>query len=231
MKIAFFQTLLLALALATPSAAQVVIMPSSVAFPTGTGGGGESAHPEAKLWLVQSTDGDGDDGYGGDGGSRNPKGVRGSALNKGVTKSLVKILGDANRTCDQRIELAYRIDCLRIYYGWVADELPETGDYAPIKKAMRRAEAKLDAIVRANLDTKEPAITPREGHKKNAKRMPPIRPVKPAAAKKAAAQAVAVVEEMELVILRSGEDPSKRKPHFTEVAAAVEDNLVVLRSA
>lgn len=182
------------------------------------------------LWLAQSCEGDCDDDDYSKGGKR-AKGVRGSALNSGVTTSLVRILYDANETCDTRIELRYRIDCLRIYYGWVADELPDTGDYAPIKKAMRRAEAKLDAIVKANQDLDSPRIEPREGHKKNAARLPPIRPVKKAAAKKAVAQATAVVEELELVILRSGEDPSKRKPHFAEVAAAVEDNLVVLRSA
>jgi hypothetical protein len=210
--------LLLAFGLAAPALAQGLILPPPTA--------GAAVADSALLWLAQS---EGEEDY--DNGGKKAKGVRGSALNSGVTNTLVRILGDANRTCDKRIELRYRIDCLRIYYGWVADELPDTGDYVPIKKAMRRAEAKLNAIVKANLDTTEPKIEPREGHKKNAARVPPIRPVKKAAAKKAAAQATAVVEELELVILRSGEDPSKRKPHFAEVAAAVEDNLVVLRSA
>jgi hypothetical protein len=210
--------LLLAFGLSAPALAQGLILPPPTA--------GAAVADSALLWLAQS---EGEEDY--DNAGKGAKGVRGSALNSGVTNTLVRILGDANRTCDKRIELRYRIDCLRIYYGWVADELPDTGDYVPIKKAMRRAEAKLNAIVKANLDTTEPKIEPREGHKKNAARVPPIRPVKKAAAKKAAAQATAVVQELELVILRSGEDPSKRKPHFAEVAAAVEDNLVVLRSA
>jgi hypothetical protein len=210
--------LLLAFGLSAPALAQGLILPPPTA--------GAAVADSALLWLAQS---EGEEDY--DNGGKKAKGVRGSALNSGVTNTLVRILGDANRTCDKRIELRYRIDCLRIYYGWVADELPDTGDYVPIKKAMRRAEAKLNAIAKANLDTTEPKIEPREGHKKNAARVPPIRPVKKAAAKKAAAQATAVVQELELVILRSGEDPSKRKPHFAEVAAAVEDNLVVLRSA
>lgn len=155
----------------------------------------------------------------------------GTNLNKGTTNNLVRILKDANDTCDERILKRYRIDCLRIYYGWVADELPESGEYLPIKQAMRKAEKKLSAIVSANVDKTQPVITPREGHKKNAKKMPPLRAVKPAAEKKAIAQAEAVVKETELVILRSGEDPARRAEHFQEVAAAVDSNLVILRSA
>jgi hypothetical protein len=229
MKQMILAALLLALGLSTPALARGLVVPQPEDFPLALSLQDKPNAPDGLLWLAQSCEGDCGEDYGN--GGKKAKGVRGSALNSGVTKTLVKILGDANRTCDKRIELRYRIDCLRIYYGWVADELPDVGDYVPIKKAMRRAEAKLNAIVKANLDTTEPKIEPREGHKKNAARLPPIRPVKKAAAKKAAAQATAGVEELELVILRSGEDPSKRKPHFTEVAAAVEDNLVVLRSA
>lgn len=148
-----------------------------------------------------------------------------------TTDTLVDIINDANETCDRRIERKYRIDCLRVYYGWVADTLPNSGDYLPIRKAMRAAEKKLSAIVSANVDRNAPVITPREGHKKSGKKLPPLRAVKPSAVKKATAQAEAVVKETELVILRSGEDPARRTAHFQSVAEAVDSNLVVLRSA
>ena len=45
------------------------------------------------------------------------------------------------------------------------------------------------------------------------------------------AQAEEVVKETELVILRSGEDPTRRTAHYQEVAEAVDSNLVILRSA
>jgi hypothetical protein len=153
------------------------------------------------------------------------------SLSKGSTKAIVRILEGASATCDNRIQLRYRVDCLRLYYGWVADSLPDRGDYAPIKWAMRDAEAKLDAIVMANLDEGAPSIRPREKHKPAAKRVPPVRAVKEERAAAAAAQAAKVIEEVELVILRSGGDPARRTPHFKAVAAAVEDNLVILRSA
>lgn len=155
----------------------------------------------------------------------------GQSLNSGVTKAIVKILQGANKTCDERIELRYRIDCLRLYYLKVASNLPDTGDYLPIKKAMLDAAAKLDAIVTKYQDESEPVIRPREGHKSSAKRLPPVRPVKEAFAEAAAVEAQRVVEETELIIIRSGGDPARRTQAYTDIAAAVEENIVILRSA
>jgi hypothetical protein len=155
----------------------------------------------------------------------------GQNLNTGVTKSIVKILQGANQTCDSRIDLRYRIDCLRLYYLKVAANLPNSGDYLPIKKAMLDAAEKLDAIVTKYEDESAPVIRPREGNKSGAKRLPKVRPVKEAFAEAAAVEAAMVVEETELIIIRSGGDPARRTQHYTAVAAAVEENLVILRSA
>jgi hypothetical protein len=158
-------------------------------------------------------------------------GATGDAINSGLTKEIVKILEGANKTCEREIDLRYRIDCLRIYYQRVADRLPDTGDYLPVKQAMLDAAAKLDAIVEANLDDRAPPIRPREGHRPSSKRLPAIRAVKEDMAEIAAAQAAEVVRETELIIIRSGGDPARRTQAYTDVAAAVEENLVILRSA
>lgn len=155
----------------------------------------------------------------------------GQSLNSGVTKAIVKILQGANKTCDRSIDLRYRIDCLRIYYLKVASNLPDKGDYLPIKQAMLDAAAKLDAIVTKYEDETAPVIRPREGHKSSARRLPPVRPVKEAFAAAAAVEAAMVVEETELIIIRSGGDPARRTQHYSDVAAAVEENLLILRSA
>ncbi|KAF0137794.1 MAG: Uncharacterized protein FD152_183 [Xanthobacteraceae bacterium] len=155
----------------------------------------------------------------------------GQSLNSGVTKAIVKVLQGADKTCGTRIELRYRIDCLRIYYEKVAANLPDSGDYLPIKKAMLEAAEKLDAIVTKYEDESAPVIRPRESHKPAAKRLPRVRPVKEAFAEAAAVEAAMVVEETELIIIRSGGDPARRTRHYTEVAAAVEQNLVILRSS
>lgn len=229
MKRSVLKVLTIALALSLPGAAMAgPILPL---FPQPVQGGDS----DALLWLAQSTGG-GEEGGGEEGGyspeGGNASGTRGASLNKGTTNTLVKIIADANSTCGSgRMPDEYRVDCLRIYYGWVADQLPDRGDYAPIKKAMRQAEAKLDRIVRANIDTQAPRVEPNEGYKPNAKRLPPIRAVKKSSTKKVAKQAEAVVKEAELLIIRSGEDPARRTPHFAAVAEAVDDNLVILRSA
>ena len=224
MKRSVLKVLTIALGLSLPGAA--LAGPILPLFPQPVQGG----DPDALLWLAQSTGGGEEGGYSEDRGKSS--GVSGASLNRGTTNTLVKIINGANSTCgSDRMPIEYRIDCLRIYYGWVADQLPDRGDYAPIRKAMRQAEAKLDRIVRANLDTQAPRIEPNEGYKPNAKRLPPVRAVKKSAAKKAAKQAEAVVQETELLIIRSGEDPARRTPHFTAVADAVDDNLVILRSA
>jgi hypothetical protein len=155
----------------------------------------------------------------------------GVSLNGGVTKAIVKVLQGADRTCGTRIELRYRIDCLRIYYLKVAANLPNSGDYLPVKMAMLDAADKLDAIVTKYEDESAPVVRPREGHKSAAKRLPPVRPVKEAFAEAAAVEAAMVIEETELIIIRSGGDPARRTPHYTDIAAAVEENLVILRSA
>jgi hypothetical protein len=155
----------------------------------------------------------------------------GESLNGGVTKAIVKVLQGADKTCGTRIELRYRIDCLRIYYLKVAANLPNSGDYLPIKQAMLDAADKLDAIVTKYEDESAPVIRPREGHKSMSKSLPPVRPVKEAFAEAAAVEAAQVVKDTELIIIRSGGDPARRTQHYTDVAAAVEDNLVILRSA
>lgn len=160
-------------------------------------------------------------------GSPNP----GHIVSTGVTKAIVKILQGADKTCDARIDLRYRIDCLRLYYLKVAANLPDSGDYLPIKTAMLDAAGKLDAIVTKYEDDMAPPLRLREGHKPMAKRLPPVRAVKEGFADEAAAEAAAVVKETELIIIRSGGDPARRTQAYTDVAAAVEDNLVILRSA
>jgi len=160
-------------------------------------------------------------------GSPNPAHI----INTNVTKAIVKILQGADATCDARIDMRYRIDCLRLYYLKVASNLPDTGDYLPIKTAMLDAASKLDAIVTKYEDDMVPPLRLREGHKPMAKRLPPVRAVKENFAEVAAAEAAAVVKETELIIIRSGGDPARRTQAYTDIAAAVEDNLVILRSA
>ena len=229
----FFIIMLACVSLGLTSAAQAQTLPAprDGALPLMLFPQAEAAPPtiEDLLWLAQSCEGDCGNYETTDNGRNNTR--FGTNLNKGTTRKIVKLLQEANDTCDTRIERRYRIDCLRVYYGWIADDLPDSGDYLPIKQQIQKAEKKLAAIVSANVDTKAPVITPRKGHKPSAKKLPPLRAVKKSAESKAVGQATAVINGAQLLILRSGEDPTRRTAHYEEVSAALDSNLVILRSA
>lgn len=164
---------------------------------------------------------------------RDPIGLPAAAnLNTDSTKLLVKALRAANTTCTSTyLPIKYRLDCIRIFYLETANALPDNGDYRAIKHALLDGAAKLDAIVSANVEPDAPKITAPIGGKPAAPRTKPLRAVKPAAIPAAEAEAEKVITETSLLILRSGEDPARRIEHYTEVSAAVDSNLVILRSA
>lgn len=153
------------------------------------------------------------------------------ALNSGNTDTIVKMLADANRTCGTVILRKYRVDCLRIYYLRTAQSLPDRGEYRPIKVALQRAADQLDQIVTANADPTAPTIRPRERNRAAAPRMPALRAVTAKSENAVIAQAEKVVADTSMLILRSGGDPKRRSAHYQEIVAAVDSNILLLRSA
>lgn len=156
---------------------------------------------------------------------------QGTVLSDRTTDAIAARLSEANITCGGRLPMEYRIDCIRNYYADLAQDLPNTGDYRPVKQALLQAVRQLDAIVRANLDPSAQKIRPNRGNKPDSPRIGPLRAVKPTGAKKAAKAAGQVIAETSLVILRSGEDPTRRTAHYAEISTAMESNLTILRSA
>jgi hypothetical protein len=154
-----------------------------------------------------------------------------ASLNAGSTTTIALLIADANRSCGPERLRLYRIDCLRVHYQRVADRIPTTGEYGPVKQALADAAAQLDQIVTANLDTTAPQVRPRERGKPLAPRLPNLRAVKPGAEAAANAAAEKVVTQTAMLILRSGEDPKRRTAHYREIVAAVDSNLLLLRSA
>ncbi len=76
------------------------------------------------------------------------------------TNAIAAVLRQVGTTCATEILPEYRIDCIRIHYLAVAAALPDNGDYAPVKAALLDGAAKLDAIVKANLDPVAPLSAP-----------------------------------------------------------------------
>jgi hypothetical protein len=146
------------------------------------------------------------------------------------TRDLVLFLHGIDLTCGRRLDRRYRIDCLRATYVRLANQIPATGDYAPVREALFTAARKLDAIVKANLDPDLPTIRPRLLGQGGGRHIQPLRAVAQDRLRTANAEAAKVVQETSLLILRSGDRPPKRTVHYQQVAAAVDDNVILLRS-
>jgi hypothetical protein len=147
------------------------------------------------------------------------------------TATVATELAQANDTCGDKVDSRYKIDCLRQSYLKLARAIPRGSDYEPVKAALIDAAAKLDRIVTDNLDPAAPTIRPRDRGKDRTPRLPPVRAVAPERLAAANAAAAAVVQETGLLILRSGRDPKRRNVHYQEIAAAVDSNIVLLRSS
>src|SRR5690606_17763783 len=120
-----------------PAAAPQVPLAGPSATPAGHG-----QAPDPFIWLVQSTEPPN--------GSPSPK-VRtdpGSRpgpltfLNPRDTREIVRQLELAADTCDQpTLRPEYRIDCLRVLFQHLAQQIPATGEYAPVRAALEQAAA------------------------------------------------------------------------------------------
>lgn len=220
----------LAPAVAAPAPAGSLVVPAFA----GSADLPEDHGPFGSIILAQSTgeqQSNPDSGLSG-GNKGGPSGKRFTYLNPRDTDRISDALGGALKTCGPEfIERRYRIDCIRFYFRQVASELPQTGEYAPVRAALARAADQLDAIVRQNQDTAAPSVRPRQNGKPAAPRLPPIRAIRADAEARAARQAEAVIAEAATALLRSTENSERRMTHFQQIAAAIDSTKVLLRSA
>jgi hypothetical protein len=145
------------------------------------------------------------------------------------TDDIAAALSGVEATC-LIVDPVYRIDCLRAAYAALARSIPDTGDYRPVRAALLGAVAGLDAVVTANADPATPDIRPRQGGKPLAPRLQPVRAVAPGRLAAATEAARKVVADTGILILRSGDTPPRRTVHYQRIAAAVDGNLILLRS-
>lgn len=151
-------------------------------------------------------------------------------LSNANTDRVVRILNSGRAFCASLGDSAYAVDCLAERMEAAAMAMPETGDYAEARTALRQGAAKLKALAAANADPELPravARQPREGGIRTSRALVPVRKDRLAAV---AVQAEQIIAETETLLLRSSEASTARKVHYSRIAAAVDSNKVLLRS-
>ncbi|SIQ11117.1 hypothetical protein SAMN05880582_101775 [Rhizobium sp. RU20A] len=151
------------------------------------------------------------------------------SLSVPFTTSIVRNIDAVKAEC-QRYDPVYRIDCLQRGLRLTAQRIPRNAAYGDMKRAIIRAADKLDAIVRANVDTRAPRLDAKPGANPRFARNRSYRAIKRQNLAKAMAAANQVVTELQTELLRAADNSDKRQQHYQRVAVAVQSTKVLLRS-
>jgi len=152
-------------------------------------------------------------------------------LGTGLTNTVVTNLTTGGEACGL-YDRSARIDCVRDELTRAARELPRTGDYAEMRRALETAASKLDTIVMQNVDRTAPVTRYRAPTSKGPRTSAtPIRRIAPQNAERANRQAAVVMEELQTTLLRSASSSARKQVHFERAAQAVDSMKVLLRSS
>lgn len=132
--------------------------------------------------------------------------------------------------CSSASQTEYMVDCLGAGLADVADQLPDTGDYAEARAILEDASQKLRALATANKSTTLPKARLSGTIKAKPVRTKRLTPVKTPAISSTGAQAAAILEEAETLLLRSVANSDRRKVHYAQMAQAVGSQTILLRS-
>lgn len=147
------------------------------------------------------------------------------------TARITRSIAVATSFCARIESDLYRIDCLSDRLDSLADELPSSGDYADTRAAVEEAAAGLAQVARRYRARSVQPARVREAVPGGAMSSRPLVPVRAADLAQANAEATAVLDRVEGILLRSAEASARRRVHFEQVATAFEGSKVLLRSA
>lgn len=154
---------------------------------------------------------------GGDRDSFDSAGYGGYGLNNTTTNSLIRQLKRDFQRCSS-IPWTYRYDCYDDAYYRSARSLGQNPAYEPAAEALEEVGKKITAVIQKNADPSKPPL--RKGLKT-------YTPITESAESKARQEVSRAIADAQTVLLRSPEGGE----HYTRIAAALESNKVLLRSA
>lgn len=164
-------------------------------------------------------------------GENPPEPISGQAINAATTAKIGVALAGARVFCSAQSAAAYRVDCLADQLEQVAKRMPDTGDYADAKEIIQQASRSLAGVAKRNRSSEKRPAEMRSGGAAPASSSRPLIPVAPNRDAAAAAEATAILNETETLLLRSGESSARRKVAYQDIAQALGSNKILLRSA
>ena len=151
------------------------------------------------------------------------------AVPNGPAAAAIVALNESGESCSA-VSAAYQADCIRVGLERAIDQLPRSSDYNAARAALKKAAAKIDAAVVANVDKSQPRVRVTRTDVSTQRRSAPIRPVRADAVAAVNQAARAALQEAETVLLRSSPNATGARLEFADMAAAIGTNKVLLRS-
>ncbi len=149
-------------------------------------------------------------------------------INTETTQRILDEINAGSAFCKALINQEYVIDCLSDRLQSVADGLSAVGEYAEVRAALEAAAAQLHALALSNASTELAQQVIAASGRRSSR---PLTAIASGAMAAANAQAAAIIETAELVLLRSSSGSAERAVAFTQVAQVVNSTKVLLRSS
>lgn len=147
-------------------------------------------------------------------------------VNTETTQQIIDEIKAGVAFCKQLVHQEYAVDCLSDRLQSVADGLSSVGEYSEVRAALEDAAQKLHALAVANASTVLGQTVARGPGSRRSSR--PLTAV--TASANVNAQAAAIINSTELVLLRSSAGSERRRVAFEQISAVVDSTKVLLRS-
>ena len=144
---------------------------------------------------------------------------------KNFTDLVVNTLGAAKQFCGV-LDRAYQTDCLADRLNQMAEDIPEDSDYAEVRQVLAQASREMTDLTRRNRDRAQPRKTASAGGDSTR----PLTPVAPDRLASVNAEATAILDRTQTLLLRSPDDEGGKKLHYARIAEAIGSNKTLLRS-
>ncbi len=146
-----------------------------------------------------------------------------------TTQRILDEIRAGSAFCKALVHQEYVIDCLSDRLQSVADGLSAVGEYSEVRAALEDAAQQLHALALANASADlERSIARASGNRRSSR---PLTAVSAERLGAVNAQAAAIINGAELVLLRSSSGSARRSVAFSQVAQVVNSTKVLLRSS